>query len=49
MALNQGREGALATRPEHARKQGFVAVAQVFDLIHVEFMRSHVKGCSRHG
>jgi hypothetical protein len=49
MAFNHRREGTLAPRPKYAGKQRFAAVAEIFDIVHVEFMRSGIERCSRHG
>jgi hypothetical protein len=50
VALDQRRKRSLPARLEHAREQRLVAVAQVLDIVHVEFMGCFgIKDCSGHG
>jgi len=49
VALHQRREGPLAFGLEHACKQRLVAVAEIFDVVHVELGRSGIEGCIGHG
>src|SRR5262249_29021378 len=37
------------TWPENTGEQRLVAMAEVLDVLHVEFMGLDVEGCSRHG
>jgi hypothetical protein len=54
VALDQRREWPLAARPEHAGEQRLVAMAEVLDVLHIEFMCLGVEDfgiqdCSCHG
>src|SRR5215510_9275468 len=49
VAFDQRRKRPLPARPEYAREQRLVAVAEILDVLHVEFMGLDVEGCSRHG
>ena len=50
MALHQRRERPLPARLEHAREQRFLGVAEVLDVVHVEFMGGlGFEGGSGHG
>src|SRR5262245_32167173 len=49
VAFDQRRERPLPSWPENTGEQRLVAVAEVLDVLHVEFMGLDVEGCSRHG
>ncbi len=49
VAFDQRRKRPLPARLEYAREQRLVAVADVFDVLHVELMGSGFEHCSRHG
>src|SRR6516165_4560618 len=48
VAFDQRRKRPLPARPEYAREQRLVAVTEVFDVLHVEWIGSRVEHCSRH-
>jgi hypothetical protein len=49
MAFDQRRERSVAAWFEYAGDQRLVAVAKVFDVLHVEFVRLGVENRGRHG
>jgi hypothetical protein len=49
VAFDQRREWPLPSRTEYTREQRLVAMAEVLDVLHVEFMGSGFEDCSRHG
>src|SRR5215510_3084132 len=49
MALDERRERPCPARPEHASEQRHLAVAEVFDILHVEVMRLGLEDCGGHG
>jgi hypothetical protein len=49
MAFDQRRERPLPVRSEHAGEQRLIAVAEVLDVLHVEFMGFDIEDCCRHG
>src|SRR6516164_5695594 len=48
VAFDQRRKRSLPARPEYAREQRLVAVTEVFDVLHVEWIGSGFEHCSRH-
>src|SRR5262249_31854940 len=48
VAFDQRRKRPLPTRPEYAREQRVVAVTEVFDILHVEWIGSGFEHRSRH-
>ena len=49
MAFDQRRKRPLASRPEDARQQRLVAVAEIFDILDVELMRLGLEQRGGHG
>src|SRR5262245_63836155 len=49
MALDERRERPCPARPAHASEQRLLAVAEVFDILHVEVMRLGFEDCGGHG
>ena len=47
--VDQRRERPVAARLEHARQQRLVAVAEIFDVLHVEFVGPGIDGFGIHG
>src|SRR5262249_52842842 len=48
VAFDQSGKRPLPARPEYAREQRLVAVTEVFDVLHVEWIGSGFEHCRRH-